>query len=62
MGLREMFSPCIVENFIAEFCDRITAVRWYRQPKQSLGLVLTDQSKVELIASKVLRFNKPIEI
>ena len=25
MGLREMFSPCIVENFIAEFCDRITA-------------------------------------
>jgi hypothetical protein len=26
MGLREMFLSCIVENFIAEFHDRITAV------------------------------------
>jgi hypothetical protein len=25
MGLREMFSPCIIENFIAEYCDRITS-------------------------------------
>jgi hypothetical protein len=25
MGLREMFSPCILENFIAEYYDRITS-------------------------------------
>ena len=25
MGLRETFSPCILENFIAEYYDRITS-------------------------------------
>jgi hypothetical protein len=25
MGLREMFSPCIPDNFIAEYYDRITS-------------------------------------